>query len=48
MVSKALENNVHVLSMILVILCIIKDIVSENHDEFVTLRHDTEFMEYIK
>ena len=48
MVSKLRENNACVLSMILLILCVIRDIISENHDEFVTLRHDTEFMEYIK
>ena len=48
MVSKLRENNACVLSMILLILCVIRDIISENHDEFVKLRHDIQFMEHMR
>jgi hypothetical protein len=40
MVSKTLENNVQVLSMIFLILGINKDVINKNHDELVKLRHE--------
>jgi hypothetical protein len=40
MVSKTLENNAHVFSMIFLILGINKDVINRNHDELVKLRHE--------
>ena len=40
MVPKMLENNAQVLSMVLLILGINKDVINENHDELVKLRHE--------
>src|SRR6185312_16380255 len=40
MVPKTLENNAQVLSMVFLILGIDKDVINENHDELVKLRHE--------
>jgi hypothetical protein len=48
MVSKALENNVQVLSMIFLILGINKDVINKNHNELVKFGHEYEFMRYMK
>jgi hypothetical protein len=39
MVSEALENNMQMFSMVLLILGINKNVVDENHDKLVKLRH---------
>jgi hypothetical protein len=48
MVSEALENNVQMFSMVLLVLEINKNVVDENHDKLVKHRLKTEFMRYIK
>jgi hypothetical protein len=49
MVSKTLENNAQVLSMIFLILGINKDVINKNHDELVKLEHEyIKFMRYMK
>jgi hypothetical protein len=40
MVSKMLENNVQVLSMIFLILGINKDVINKNHNELVKFRQE--------
>jgi hypothetical protein len=40
MVSKTLENNVHVLSMMFLILGINKDVINKNHNELVKIGHE--------
>jgi hypothetical protein len=39
MVSKVLENNVQMFSMVLLILGINKNVIDENYDKLVKLRH---------
>jgi hypothetical protein len=45
MVSKALENNVQMFSMVLLVLGINKNVVDENHDKLVKLRHENQIHE---
>jgi hypothetical protein len=39
MVSEALENNMQMFSMVLLILGINKNVIDKNHDKLVKLRH---------
>lgn len=39
MISKTLKNNAEVFSMLFFILGVHKNVIDENHDEFVKLRH---------
>jgi hypothetical protein len=40
MVSKTLENNVQVLSMIFLILRINRDVINKNHNKLIKFRHE--------